>query len=489
LLFGHAVALGLVALCGAAAALLIGQLLHDVGWERQTHDILTTAYALQAAQHVTPTTAATGPSASERFAELRTLVGRRGGAGETWHALAEVVARSPDGAGDAFRSVAAGAALEGFVAAELDQLARRRQGFGGANPTTWTALGLLAVVGLLVGGVVTVRDVRGVARSLTDLHDAARRLAAGQHPRLTPAGPPEVAGLMRAFNHIGDVLQRTRGELETRVRERTQELATANRLMQAEVLDRVRAEKAAAQLTHELEGRVAERTAQLEAANKELEAFCYSVSHDLRAPLRSISGFSQALLEDSADRLDERGRHDLNRVCAAARRMAQLIDDLLKLSRLSRAEMHRDRVDLSALARTAAADLRHHEPNRDVEFVCPDGLAAHADSQLVRVLVENLLGNAWKFTGRTPDARVEFGRLGGAGPAAFFVRDNGAGFDMAYADKLFGAFQRLHAAGDFPGNGIGLATVQRVVSRHGGRAWAESVVGRGAIFYFTLEAG
>lgn len=227
-------------------------------------------------------------------------------------------------------------------------------------------------------------------------------------------------------------------------------------------------------------------TDQLEAANRELEAFAYSVSHDLRAPLRAIDGFSQMLLEDYLEKLDAPGQDALHRVRSGAQRMANLIDDLLNLSRIARVEMQRGPIDLSALARGIAEDLRRVNPERALEFNIADGVRVQADPALMRVVLENLLGNAVKFTaGRSP-GRIELGRMRRDGRDAVFVRDNGAGFDMAFADKLFGAFQRLHSVQEFPGTGIGLATVQRIINRHGGRAWAEGTVGQGATFFFEL---
>ena len=230
------------------------------------------------------------------------------------------------------------------------------------------------------------------------------------------------------------------------------------------------------------------RNAQLLSSNSELEAFCYSVSHDLRAPLRSIDGFSQALLDDYADRLDDTGKQYLQRVRAGAQRMAALIDDLLTLSRITRAELERQSIDLSEMASSVANDLSRQDPARDVVFVIAPGLEARADAQLMRTVLENLLGNAWKFTSGRSHARIEFGRTQANGASAFFVRDNGAGFDPAYAGRLFGAFQRLHAAAEFPGTGVGLASVQRVIYRHGGRVWAKGAVNQGATFFFTLLA-
>ncbi|MBI5938650.1 MAG: PAS domain S-box protein [Betaproteobacteria bacterium] len=237
-----------------------------------------------------------------------------------------------------------------------------------------------------------------------------------------------------------------------------------------------------------LEDMVANRTAALNTVNRELESFAYSVSHDLRGPLRGIDGFSQALSEDYGDKLDATGRDYLRRVRAAAQRMGQIIDDLLRLSRVSRAPLQAAPVDLSTLARDILGHLREGRPDRQVTVQVQDDLEAECDPGLLRVVLENLLGNAWKYTGKQEAARIEFGRTRQDGEDIFFVRDNGVGFDMQYADKLFGAFQRLHHPSEFEGTGIGLATVQRVVHRHGGRAWAESQPGQGAVVYFTLAA-
>jgi len=298
---------------------------------------------------------------------------------------------------------------------------------------------------------------RAISQPVVHLAETARIVSQDKNYslRATPtAGRDEIAVLIDAFN-----------EMLAQIQERDGALQKAH---------------------DELEQRVQQRTTDLTAANKELEAFSYSVSHDLRAPLRSIDGFSQALLEDYADKLDSSGKDQLQRVRLATQRMSALIDDLLNLSRVTRSAMRRERLDLSALASSIAGEVQKADPTRHVEFVIAEGLVAEGDSRLLRVVMENLLGNAWKYTSAHERTRIEFGASQDNGRRAFFVRDDGAGFDPRYADRLFGAFQRLHGANEFPGSGIGLATVQRIVRRHGGEVWAEGAVEKGATFYFSL---
>jgi len=311
--------------------------------------------------------------------------------------------------------------------------------------------------------------------------------------------PPDRSSVLRAFTRA--IRQKTDLELELRflregkslgrllVRGRVEagEEGRPIRLrgVGVDITAQQPAEQEILRLNSELERRVADRTAQLQAANKELEAFCYSVSHDLRAPLRSIRGFNEVLLERYAPNLDPRGQEFLRRACESTHHMEELIEDLLKLSRVGRTELVRREVDLSELAKTIAETLRRSTPARVVSFQITPSLRISGDEHLLRIVLENLLGNAWKFTSKRATALIEFGRTS-APPRAFYVRDNGAGFDSSYAGRLFGAFQRLHSGTEFSGTGVGLATVQRIINRHGGRVWAEGSVDHGATFYFAL---
>ncbi|MDE3151199.1 MAG: HAMP domain-containing protein [Gemmatimonadota bacterium] len=307
---------------------------------------------------------------------------------------------------------------------------------------------LITAVLVLIGGAWGWAISRSLTRPLTRLADAAGTIAAGDYSRrVALERHDEIGEVGAAFNHMADTVERMHGQLEREV---------------------------------------AERTTDLQVVNRELEAFSYSVSHDLRAPLRSIDGFSQALLEDYGDVVDAAGRRHLERVRAASQRMGALIDDLLGLARVARGAVALAPVDLSEMAAEIVSELRERDPERAVTVDIAPGMVAQGDRRLLHVALSNLLQNAWKFTRRSAAAHVEFGRAERDAETAYFVRDNGVGFDMQYADKLFAPFQRLHSFEDFEGTGIGLATVQRVVHRHGGIVWAEAAVDRGATIWFTL---
>jgi PAS domain S-box-containing protein len=256
-----------------------------------------------------------------------------------------------------------------------------------------------------------------------------------------------------------------------------------------DVTERKQAEDQVRAVNTSLEARLAACTLELSNANNELESFSYSVSHDLRAPLRAIDGFSLALLEDCGDQLDEASKGHLQRIRSAVQHMGALIDDLLNLSRVARAPFNAQSFDLSAIVSDVAQELQASQPDRNIAWKIQPGVLATGDAKLLRVAMENLLNNAWKFTSRHAQASIEFGKTQNDGASAFFVKDDGAGFDPAFADRLFGAFQRLHSATEFPGTGVGLATVQRVIRRHGGHIWADSSLGHGATFFFTLPDG
>ena len=286
--------------------------------------------------------------------------------------------------------------------------------------------------------------------------------------------------LFRKNQQIRDLNAR----LEQRVLERTQALRRANRELQGEVTERLRVEEQIRQLNEELEVRVQERTAELETANRELEAFSYSVSHDLRGPARRINSFSKILLEQYLTVLDDNGREYLRRISASSRRMEQIIDDMLNLSLASHNEMQRREVDLSQMATHILRELESTYATRDVQVRVQRDLRTVADPRLLHLALENLLGNAWKYSSRREQPVIEFGSAGKEPKTTYYVRDNGVGFDMSEAEHLFDPFSRLHT--DYDGTGVGLAIVKRVVARHGGRVWAESAVDQGATFYFTL---
>jgi signal transduction histidine kinase len=327
--------------------------------------------------------------------------------------------------------------------------------------STLGAAGVIAIFALIAAWMVGTYTVY---RPALLLKEAAERFAKGDFKARALLGDrtDEFGALRDEFNNMAESLEAHVAELESA----RHELHLLNT---------------------ELEERVRRRTAELEASVQELDAFSYSVSHDLRSPLRAIDGFSLALQEDYSNALDEGGRDDLRRVRHAAGRMGHLIDGLLRLSRLSRQEMRRSDVDLSGIAREVAESLQEIEPDRQVAFQIAPGVRGKGDPELLRVVLENLIGNAWKFTSKRDAATIEFGAIEANDQVTYFVRDNGAGFDMAYASKLFGAFQRLHGQEEFPGTGIGLATAARIVRRHGGRIWAAGEPDRGATFSFALS--
>lgn len=304
---------------------------------------------------------------------------------------------------------------------------------------------------------------------LAVIREVIQQYEAGQ---LVSAPPPveKEEVLLKAYNR----------RLVHKLDKKVQEAEQASQQLQV-ALDEVR------RLNTELEERVRQRTAELAAANRNLQTFASAVSHDLRTPLRAISSYTQILATTCRDKLDDRARTCLDNIQSQVQRMRQLIEALLQLSRATRVELRREPVNLSQLVREIAADFRHEQPSRKVGFTIASDLVAQADSVLLRSALHNLLANAWKFTAKAPAARIEFGQVVAEGKLAYFVSDNGAGFDMAEAPKLFVPFQRLHNPADFPGTGIGLATVQQIIRRHGGRVWARSTPGQGATFYFTLQ--
>ena len=358
------------------------------------------------------------------------------------------------------------------IQADLDEMYSRFRQFA--------AIGTVVVAAsLLIALLLSERLQRSISGTVLHLAQTARAIS-DRKDYSVRATPPEIADELA-------LLTDTFNNMLTEIGSRNQALESARHELELELGERKRAEEQVRHLNDNLEKHVAERTAELEASNKELEAFSYSVSHDLRAPLRAIDGFSRILLEDYGNLFDDQAQDQFNRIRKASQRMGILIDALLNLAKLSRKQVERRSMDLSELADGVIAELRRNEPQRQVQVAIEPGLRVNADVGLTRVLLDNLIGNAWKFTRKSCAPRIEFRAVqNGGGTKTYMVRDNGAGFDMAYANKLFGAFQRLHDMKDFEGTGIGLATVQRIVRRHGGRVWAEGGVNKGASFYFTL---
>jgi len=345
----------------------------------------------------------------------------------------------------------------------------------------WGYLGIIAVITLLslvIAGLVSlwlqsiithpILSISGIAREVVTKRDYRQRAE-----KLTD---DEVGTLVDSFNNMLDEIQ-----------QRTRELEESNVELGRESEERRRAREEVLRLNEELEQRVSQRTAELQIINQELESFCYSVSHDLRGPLRAIDGFSQALVEELPEDLSDDAQRYLERIRAATQRMGQLIEDLLNLSRVSRKELEVQPLNLSVVAEEVIKGLQMQDPERGVDVSIWPEMETKGDPRLIRVALENLIGNAWKFTSNINQPRIEVGTMRDGDHTVFFVRDNGAGFDMAYVDKLFGAFQRLHSDKEFPGTGIGLATVQRIINRHRGRIWVDAAPEKGARFYFTLE--
>ncbi len=339
---------------------------------------------------------------------------------------------------------------------------------------------------LIVLGAVSYLSVDALARQ----HGEAAAVViamGGMLAAILLSGAMVVMGRSLAqARRIGSELRQERARLEESMRQRNDQLARINESLQRDIAERLRAEEQIRRLNAELERRVEERTAELQAANQELESFGYTVAHDLRAPLRAMEGFSQALMEDYGERVDGEARGYLDQIIRGSEHLGQLIDGLLQLSRSVRGELRRDRVDLSALAEQILAELARGEPSRTVFCQVERGLTARADARMMEIVMRNLLGNAWKYTAHTPAAAIRAYSSNDGGRRMFHVADNGIGFSMAHSEKLFQPFQRLHRLDEFPGIGIGLATAQRIVHRHGGEIRATSAPGQGAEFCFSL---
>lgn len=340
-----------------------------------------------------------------------------------------------------------------YIRADLGELDRRLRRYG------LISFGV-SLISLLAALLISAGFRKSVAQPIVQLAETVRRVSRDRDYSLRVAPnreQNELGVLIDAFN-----------EMLREIQQRDSELQKAH---------------------DELERRVSERTRDLESTNRELEAFSYSVSHDLRAPLETMSGFSYLLLKNYENKLDENGKASLMSIRAAVRRMAELIDDLLNLSRITTSTMTRTKIDLTSFAKAIMDELCRQAPARQIEFLAPTSAETHADARLMRIVMENLLRNSWKYTSQHASARIEFGVDHKNGQPVYFVKDDGSGFDERAKERLFQPFQRLHTAAEFPGNGIGLATVRRIIQRHGGRVWAEGAVEQGATFYFTLEPG
>jgi signal transduction histidine kinase len=395
------------------------------------------------------------PQNAPSESQLRDLLNTRAGYRFTDHDLT------------VFRPISSEGRLVGtlFIQSDLSVIGRTWRRFAAVT-------GGVAIPALLIAILISQLPQRAISRPILELASLAAAVSREKDysiraPEIRSAA--EIEQLVGTFNQMLAEIQRqhreideARATLEQRVTDRTQELKLR---------------------TEQLE----QQERELAAANRELEAFSYSVSHDLRAPLRAIDGFSKALLSDYQERtLDQRGIHFLERVRAGTLRMSALIDDMLHLARVSRSTLERRDVDVTALAEEVAEELARRNPDRHVLCTIEPGLRAPADAHLLTIVFENLLGNAWKFTGNRENAHIEVGQTQNGSEPTFFVRDNGAGFDMTYAGKLFGPFQRMHMESEFEGTGIGLATVKRIIVRHGGAVWAEAAANKGATFHFTL---
>ncbi len=332
--------------------------------------------------------------------------------------------------------------------------------------TQRVASNLTVILMIILATAITTSSLliaRSISKPLDELSKGTEIISKGNlEHKVEVKTRDEIGDLAAAFNKMTENLRK---------------ITASRNELDREVTERKRAE-----------ARLLKSNTELATVNKELESFSYSVSHDLRAPLRALDGFSKIMLEDYTGKLNTAGKDYLNRIRNASQRMALLIDDLLSLSRVTRRKIKLERVDLTELAKSITKDLEKTEPAREAEFVVQEGIIANGDAHLLGIMLENLLNNAWKFTSKTTSAKIEFGTTNINGQDACFVRDNGVGFDMAYADKLYGAFQRLHSDKEFPGTGIGLATVKRIISQHGGKIWVESKVGKGATFYFKLSS-